>query len=122
MVHSYCTCEALGMTRAAARSDGPPARSRPPRFRMAGWLPQGRALTPLDFAWRHRIVCTLLALHLPAIMIITVLTGRTALHGLVEVAPVVVLLGVALAPVSRRSQALAASLGLVTCSAVLVHL
>src|SRR3954469_25782231 len=105
------------MTRDAVRSE-----ERPARARLAGWLPQGRALTPMDFAWRHRIVCALLALHLPAIMIVTVLTGRGPLHGLTEVTPIAALLGVALSPLSRRTQALAASLGLVLCSAVLVHL
>src|SRR3954468_9523833 len=105
------------MTRAAARSE-----ERGPRTRLGGWLPQGRALTPMDFAWRHGIVCTLLALHLPAIMIVTVLRGYGPLHGVTEVTPIALLLGVALAPLSRRTQALAASLGLVLCSAVLVHL
>src|SRR5438270_4867214 len=101
---------------------GPGARSERPVRRFSGWLPQGGALRPNEFAWRHRIVCVLLALHIPAIMVITVLTGRGPLHGLVEVSPVVVLLVAALAPLSRRTQALAASLGLVLCSALLVHL
>jgi signal transduction histidine kinase len=105
------------MTRAAARSEEPRSRSG-----HAGWLPQGRALSSAEFAWRHRIVCSLLAIHLPAIMVITVLTGRGPLHGLIEVTPIGLLLGVALGPLSRRAQALAASLGLVLCSAVLVHL
>jgi signal transduction histidine kinase len=99
-----------------------PTRSEEPARRFSGWLPQGAALRPSEFAWRHRIVCVLLALHIPAIMVITVLTGRGPLHGLVEVSPIAVLLGAALAPLSRRTQALAASLGLVLCSAVLVHL
>jgi signal transduction histidine kinase len=107
--------EAGDMSRAAGRAEGPVRR-------FSGWLPQGGALRPNEFAWRHRIVCVLLALHIPAIMVITVLTGRGPLHGLVEVSPVVVLLVAALAPLSRRTQALAASLGLVLCSALLVHL
>jgi signal transduction histidine kinase len=103
------------MSTAAAPADGLVRR-------IGEWLPQGRALSPPEFAWRHRIVCVLLALHLPAIMLITVLTGRGPLHGLVEVSPIAVLLAAALAPLSRRPQALAASLGLILCSAVLVHL
>lgn len=94
---------------------------RAPRLR---WLPRGRALSAQDFAWRHRIVCVLLALHLPAIALITVLHGhgQGPVAALVRVLPVAVLLGVALAPLGRRQQALAASLGLVVCSAVLVDL
>ncbi|MCW2573237.1 MAG: integral rane sensor signal transduction histidine kinase [Frankiales bacterium] len=108
---------ALLMSWFPARADGSPRR--PSR---AAWLPQGRALSDAEFAWRHRIVCALLALHLPAIAVITVLTGRGAVHGLLEVTPIAILLLIALAPIARRSQSLAASLGLVLCSAVLVHL
>jgi signal transduction histidine kinase len=91
--------------------------------RLSGWLPQGRALTRGDFAWRHRIVCTLLAVHVPALFVLTLLTGRTAAHGLIEATPVVLLVGLALWPaLPRRAQALSASFGLVVCSAVLVHL
>jgi signal transduction histidine kinase len=86
------------------------------------WLPQGRALSATDFAWRHRVVCTLLALHIPAIVVITVLRGFGPVHALVEVTPVALLLAVALAPLGRRQQAMAASFGLVVCSAVIVHL
>ncbi|MBK5308006.1 MAG: HAMP domain-containing histidine kinase [Frankiaceae bacterium] len=86
------------------------------------WLPQGRALTEREFAWRHRVVCVLLAGHLPAIAIITVVTGRGPLHALLETSPIAGLLIASLAPLPRRAQALSASLGLVVSSAVLVHL
>src|SRR3954454_17861463 len=99
MVHQAGSDEAGSMSTAPAR----PGRARPP-VRLAAWLPQGRALSDADFAWRHRVVCILLALHIPAIMVITVLRGYGALHGLAEVLPVVVLLGVALAPLRRRQQ------------------
>jgi signal transduction histidine kinase len=113
MVHRRAILEALAMARSAAGSDAP-AR--------VGWLPQGRALSEAEFSWRHRIVCGLLAVHIPAIAVITVLTGRGPLQALVGIAPVTVLLAAALAPISRRGQSLAAGLGLVTCSALLVHL
>lgn len=96
----------------------PPARPGP----RAPWLPRGRALSASDFAWRHRVVCVLLALHIPAIVLIAVLRGYGPVHALVVVLPIVALLGVALGPLGRRQQALSASLGLVVCSAVLVHL
>jgi signal transduction histidine kinase len=116
MVQLIRMTDALYMSRSPARTDAP---LRPGRD---GWLPQGRALTDAEFAWRHRIVCGLLALHLPAIAVITVLRGYGPLHALIEVSPVTVLLALALAPIARRAQSLAASLGLVTCSALLVHL
>ena len=92
------------------------------RGARSGWLPQSRALTDAEFAWRHRIVCALLAAHIPAIAVITALRGYGPLHALAEITPVSLLLVASLAPLSRRSQSLAASLGLVTCSALLVHL
>ncbi len=115
MVHLVPITDALHMSRSAAR---PETRRRA----LRGWLPQGRALSDAEFSWRHRIVCGLLAAHIPAIAVITVLRDYGPLHALVEITPVAVLLAAALAPISRRSQALAASLGLVTCSALLVHL
>src|SRR5919112_395659 len=116
MVHLVRITDALHMPRSAARPEAP---QRTPR---KGWLPQGRALSDVEFSWRHRIVCGLLAAHIPAIAVITVLRHYGPLHALVEITPVAVLLAAALAPISRRAQALAASLGLVTCSALLVHL
>jgi signal transduction histidine kinase len=91
-----------------------------PRIR---WLPRGRELTSADFAWRHRVVCALLAAHVPAIFVISTLRDGPFWHGLLEALPVGVLLALALAPgTSRRLRALAASMGLLTCSALLVHL
>ena len=93
-----------------------------PRSRLGDWLPQGRALTPLEFAWRHRVVCVLLALHVPALVAVAVVTGEGPARAVLQVLPVCGLLAVSLAPVSRRQQGLSASLGLVLCSAILVHL
>ncbi|MCU1671966.1 MAG: integral rane sensor signal transduction histidine kinase [Frankiales bacterium] len=88
-----------------------------------GWLPQGRALTEGDFAWRHRIVCWMLALHLPVLPLVALIGNRPLLHGVLETVPVAVMLGVAMVPaLGRRTRALATSFGLVLTSAVLVHL
>ncbi|MDT7570511.1 MAG: two-component system, OmpR family, sensor kinase [Actinomycetota bacterium] len=116
MVHLVRITDADHMPRSAPRPEAPQRTAR------TGWLPQGRALSDAEFTWRHRIVCGLLAAHIPAIAVITVLRHYGPLHALVEITPVAVLLAAALAPISRRAQALAASLGLVTCSALLVHL
>jgi signal transduction histidine kinase len=90
--------------------------------RQFDWLPRGRALSERDFAGRHRIVCGLLGLHVPVLLVLGVTTGRSIGAALLEVVPVVVLTAVALAPIGRLQRALAASLGLVVCSALLVHL
>ena len=86
------------------------------------WLPVGRTLSEGDFAWRHRVVCLVLALHVPLIVGTALGSGRGPLAAAAGSLPVAVLLGLARLPLSRRAQALAASLGLVVCSAVLVHL
>src|SRR4051812_33291582 len=104
----------------------PPPREAAPMTsawsRRFDWLPRGRALSERDFARRHRIVCGLLAAHVPVLLVLTLVTGHGLGAAVVEVVPVAVLLAVALAPIGRTQRALAASLGLVVCSALLVHL
>ena len=108
--------------------------ARPADRAPGSWrLPAGRELAPADFAWRHRFVCLLVAVHLPVLLLIGLLRldDRTPPRGvpdglphlLLELLPVAVLLAVALrAPVSRRWRACAATAALLSCSAVLVHL
>jgi signal transduction histidine kinase len=99
-----------------------PAALAPARPRV-GWLPRGRELTAGDFHWRHRVVCAVLAAHLPVVLVVAAVRSGFPGNGALMVLPLGVLLGVALAPVpSRRMRAFAASMGLLTCSAVLVHL
>ena len=86
-----------------------------------GWLPRGDALPLADWQWRHRIVCWLLAAHIPVLLAAAVAVGATH-DALTVVLPLGTLLGLALAPLSRRVRALAASLGLLTGSALTVHL
>jgi len=93
-----------------------------PRSSRFAWLPRGRALSEADFAWRHRFVCGVLALHLPVLLVLALVTGRGAAAAVLEVLPVMALGLVALGPIGRRQRALAASLGLIVCSALLVHL
>src|SRR3954470_3930767 len=93
-----------------------------PWSRRFAWLPRGRALSERDFAWRHRVVCALLAAHVPVLLVLTLVTGHGLGAAVVEVVPVAVLTAAALAPIGRTQRALAASLGLVVCSALLVHL
>lgn len=95
-----------------------PEAASPGRWR----LPEGWELRSGDFAWRHRFVCLLVAAHVPVLLLVAVLRGPGLLHGIAVVAPVVVLLAGAVVPSRRRLQACAATLALLTCSAVLVHL
>lgn len=99
----------------------PAAPVRPAASRQR-WLPRGGALPRADWWPRHRLICVVLALHVPALLGYARVTHHAWSRGLLEVAPIAVLLGVALLPVNRRLRALAASLGLLTCSAVLVQL
>ena len=91
-----------------------------PRVR-ASWLPRGDALPDADWAARHRIVCWVLAAHVPVLALLALLVGRPVevLH---VVLPLGLLLGLALSSLPRRLRALSASLGLLTASALLVHL
>ena len=98
----------------------PPPSDAPERV---GWLPRGRELTSAEFAWRHRAVCVLLALHVPAVFVYALVQGRPVLHAVLETAPVLVLLAGAWSGLlPRRLRSLAAATGLLTCSALFVHL
>lgn len=93
-----------------------------PPTRLPGWLPRGRALADAEHAWRHRILCGLLAAHLPAVLLAAAVTGRGRWHGAAGAVVLLALLCVALAPLPRRVRACAVGLGLLTSSGLLVHL
>ena len=94
----------------------------PLRDGLSGWLPSGRALGERDFAWRHRAVCLLLAGHLPLLIVLGGLYGEGYAQGALEAGAVSLFVGLALGPVSRRTASLAATSGLLVCSALLVQL
>ena len=85
-------------------------------------LPTGRELAPADFAWRHRVVCALTAAHVPALLLVAWLRSADPVMSLAGLAGVAVLLGAAAAPLARRLRSAAATLALLLCSALLVHL
>lgn len=86
------------------------------------WLPRGRGLAEPDFEARHRLVTIVLAVHLPVIVVYAMASHHTFDVGLLAASPVAVLLALALVPGARLRRSLAASLGLLVASAVLVHL
>lgn len=86
------------------------------------WLPRGQFLNEREAAWRHRVVTVVVAGHLPALVLCSLLTGHSVTHSLGALVPVIALLGASLGPFRRRMRHLCASLALLTCSALLVHL
>ncbi|MCK9876137.1 ATP-binding protein [Frankia sp. Ag45/Mut15] len=93
-----------------------------PMRRLAAVLPQGRGLPLEDWTARHTLMCLMLALHLPIIVGYAAVEGRSAGHGLLAATPSGLLFAAAVVPGRRRVRALAASLGLLCCSVVLVHI
>jgi PAS domain S-box-containing protein len=90
-----------------------------PRF----GVPRGAGVPAEDWRARHRIVTVVLALHLPVLLVMGLLVGRGGLADtLVDVGIVAAMLAVALLRTSRIVRTVAATLGLLTCSALLVHL
>lgn len=87
------------------------------RLPHGGWLPEG--------AWqqRHRGITALLWAHAVAIPIFALARGYSLTHALIEssVAPLTAA-AASTALLSRRMRMMATSLGLLSCSAVLVHL
>jgi hypothetical protein len=79
----------------------------------------GRLPEDPGFRRRHRVLAWLLAVHLPALAGLAVLTGRLPSEALVEGAVVVVALAVGAFPdLSPRLRALALTVGLLWCSVV----
>jgi methyl-accepting chemotaxis protein len=78
-----------------------------------------------DELWerRHRGIVIVLWLHVPALAAYGLLTGRSVPHMLIDLAPLVITaLLASWSGLSRRSRACVAALGLMTASAMLVHL
>ena len=91
--------------------------------RLRRVLPRGRALP--DGVWwqRHRGILVLLWLHVPVVFTVGVVQGVGVPHALFEVGVVIAI--AAMATMARRHPSLStvmASVGLMTCSAELVHL
>jgi signal transduction histidine kinase len=99
-----------------------PGHLRSGRDRALEWLPHGALLPASDWRWRHAAVCLVLAAHLPALAAWALLAGppREVWHVLL---PLVVLLAAASTrALSRTPRTSASSLGLLMCSALVVHL
>ena len=88
-----------------------------------GLLPTGQLLTPEVWARRHRGIVWLLWLHVAGVAVFALTRGQSLIHGLQEAMLVAVFaLPAAHAAIGRRARSAAAVLGLITASAVIVHL
>src|SRR5215218_5452347 len=88
-----------------------------------GLLPSGQLLTPKVWERRHRGIVWLLWLHVAGLAAFAVVRGYGLLHGLQEASLVAAFAVPAAHPAfARRARSAAAVLGLITASAVLVHL
>ena len=114
MVQPRSTGHAVGVSLPLHARPAPVARA------AAAWLPRSETLPYADWAWRHRIVCWLLAAHLPVLALVGALGSHPA-DALYVLLPLAALGFGCLSGLSRRLRGLATSLGLLTCSALLVH-
>lgn len=102
-----------------------PSSSLPIRIRrlLNPYLPTGRALPQLVWERRHRGVSRLLWLHVPAVIAFGLWVGASPVHSVLESFLVIVPASVASWTMAGRMvRSVAASLGLMITSAVLVHL
>jgi diguanylate cyclase (GGDEF)-like protein len=113
--------EAVPADRAAAAGRRSPLLRRIARIRAA--MPEGRMLP--DHLWqrRHRVIVAALCAHVPGLLAFGLARGYPFFHTLLDVAPALALGALAATTrLSPRWRMAAASTGLVTCSALLVHL
>jgi diguanylate cyclase (GGDEF)-like protein len=88
-----------------------------------GAIPHGQLLTPEVWGRRHHGIVWLLWLHVAGLVTFGVARGKGLAHSLSEAAVVAVFALLAAWPeLSRRARSAAAVLGLITSSAVIVHL
>jgi diguanylate cyclase (GGDEF)-like protein len=85
------------------------------------WLPKGQLLPEHVLRRRHRSICTLLWLHVPALFAFGMLIGHNSLsHVLFDVSLISLCgLGASMERFPLKARMIAASFGLMTCSAVL---
>src|SRR5688500_18661370 len=106
-----------------ARSDAGPTADQGGMRRLLGRLPRGRTLPPEVWSARPRLMVGLVWLHVPALLAFGLARGFDVGHTLLDVLPIALMGAIAVS--GRLSTALrtaAVSLGLLTSSAVLVHL
>ncbi|MDZ7674068.1 MAG: EAL domain-containing protein [Acidimicrobiales bacterium] len=90
---------------------------------MRSRLPEGRSLPADVFAQRHRGILFLLWLHVPALFTVALVRGEPVVRGAAEAGVVAGIAGLATVARPYRNFSMSfTSIGLLTCSAELVHL
>jgi signal transduction histidine kinase len=91
--------------------------------RVRAVLPRGRTLPEAEWLRRHRALRTLLWLHVPIVLTFGLASDVSTLHALGETVPVTVFaIAATLVTTNRIAAMLLVSLGLLSSSAVLIHL
>lgn len=91
--------------------------------RIPRWAPVGGGLPPAAWAKRHQGVVTILWVHAFGLAVFGVARGLGVVHSLTEGGVIAVLAAVAAQPRGGpRFRSAVATLGLISCSAILVHL
>jgi diguanylate cyclase (GGDEF)-like protein len=113
-----------GLERGRGRRVGPLSWVRGRWHALMHWLPQGQLLPEHIWRRRHEGIVALLWLHLPALLAFGLLVGGNSVgHVLGDVSLIALFaLGAATERFGIKPRVVAASFGLVTCSAVLVDL
>jgi hypothetical protein len=91
-------------------------------FKLDRYLPKGDPITDELWASRHNMVLTLLGLHVVGLGIYGIVRGYAVLHVVIELGAVAVIAVAAQRARTRAWQASLGTLGLVSCSGLLVHL
>ena len=90
---------------------------------LLGRLPRGRTLDDRLWQMRHRGMLLLLCAHVPALAAFAIARGSGPVHIAVELLPVVALAVLGAVPgLSRGVRSAVVAIGLLTCSAMLVHI
>ena len=87
--------------------------------RPGQWLPHGSDLNDAEWAWRHRVLCLILAAHVPALAVAVLAVDRPALLPAVYLV-LALLVGACFGSVRRQVRGLLASSGLLLSSVVVV--
>lgn len=112
---------AIGTERGPVDDTGVDSINERDRSRLRVALPQSRPLTPEAFRVRHQAMLSILTAHALALPIFGIARGYEPLHVLTEASILGGITLLAACLTSMRARALAAATGLVTSSAILVH-
>ncbi|MBJ7472712.1 MAG: hypothetical protein JHD16_15510, partial [Solirubrobacteraceae bacterium] len=90
---------------------------------LQAWLPEGHRLPADQWAARHRAMTVVLVVHIPVMLIWGFLKGYGPVHSVADVVPLALPALLAMNPrLGRRAREACVALGLLSASAILVHL